>query len=140
VTVLVHMAVGAAVGSFVGGRGAAFTLGLLSHIPLDVIPHSEYEKTWLEVTVVAVAFGAMLVAGMGHTTAFWGAVGGAVPDVENLFWRMGLLPARRKMFPGHAPWLRRFVPHGRTLPARYAWWQVGIVGVALLVAARNLVA
>jgi hypothetical protein len=137
-TVLAHMAVGAAVGSFAVGKGTSFALGLAAHVPLDVIPHYEFEKIWFEASVLAVVFGSMLALGFGGTAVFWGAVGGVVPDLENLLWRKGILPGRWKIFPGHAEWLSGIVPHGRCLPLRHAWWQVAIIGVAVLVAVRNL--
>ncbi len=137
-TVLVHMAVGAAAGSFVGGRGAAFAVGLLSHIPLDVIPHYEFDKMWIEASIVAAVFAAMLALGLGGTTVFWGALGAAVPDIENLLWRRRIIPGRWKVFPGHSERLSKYVPHGRELPLRHAWWQAAIAVAAALVAAGNL--
>jgi hypothetical protein len=139
VMVLTHMAVGAALGSFVGGRGASFGIGLASHVPLDVIPHYEFEKMWIEVAAVVVVLGLLVCLGYGGTTVFFGALGGLVPDVENLLWRRGVLPERWKLFPGHAPWLARFVPHGKALSARHAWWQAAAIAVAGTVAIRGLV-
>lgn len=127
-TVLAHMAVGAAVGSLVGGRGTAFALGLVSHIPLDVIPHYEFENLWLEVGIIAALFGSMLFFDLEGTAVFWGAVGAVAPDFENFLWRRGALPGRWKVFPGHAESLARFLPHGRALGLRHAWWQAAIVG------------
>jgi hypothetical protein len=138
VTALTHVAVGAALGSFVGGRGASFAVGLASHVPLDVIPHYELEKMWVEVASVAAALVLLVFLGHGTTTVFFGALGGLVPDVENLLWRRGIIPGRWKLFPGHAPWLSRIVPHGKALPARHAWWQAAIIVVASLVAFRGL--
>ena len=137
-TVLVHMAVGAAAGSFVGGRGTAFAAGLLSHIPLDVIPHYEFDKMWIEASIVTAVFVAMLALGLGGTTVFWGALGAAVPDIENLLWRRGIIPGRWKVFPGHSERLSKYVPHGRALPLRHAWWQAAIALAAVSVAASNL--
>ncbi len=137
-TVLAHMAVGGAVGSFAEGRGFPFALGLLSHVPLDVIPHYEFEKMWLEAAVVVAALGGMILAGYGGTGIFWGALGAVVPDLENLLWRLGILPGRWKMFPGHARWLRRVIPHGRSLSARHVWWQVALVCLSLGVVLRRL--
>jgi len=140
VTVLAHMAVGAAAGSFVGGKGTAFALGVVGHIPFDVIPHYEFEKIWLEASVLAVVFGAMLLFGLGGSSIFWGALGGVVPDIENLLWKKGVIPGRWKLFPGHNERLMKVIPHGRELPARHAWWQVAIVAVSAFVAARNVAA
>ena len=136
-TVITHMAVGAAVGSLVDGRGAAFLLGLASHVPLDILPHYEFEKMWVEVAVVAAALGTMLVLGLGGTGVFWGAVGAVVPDLENLLWRLGVLPDERKIFPGHSPRLKRFFPHGRSLGLPHALTQVLMVCASVLVVVMN---
>lgn len=137
-TVLAHMAVGGALGSFVDGRGVPFALGLGSHILLDVIPHYEFEKIWVEAAIVVGVLGTMIAIGLGGSGVFWGAVGGVLPDIENLLWKQGVLPGRWKMFPGHNRRLRRFVPHGRALPVRHAWWQAGITAASVLVAVRGL--
>mgnify|MGYP000096075970 CR=1 FL=1 len=138
-TVLTHMAVGGALGSLVDGRAAPFALGLGSHIVLDVIPHYEFEKMWVEALIVTGALGALLALGRAESAVFWGALGGVLPDIENLLWKQGILPGRWKMFPGHNRRLRRFVPHGRPLPVRHAWWQVVMAAAGVFVAARALI-
>ena len=132
-TVITHMAVGAAAGSFTGSPAGAALLGLVSHVPLDVLPHYEFEKTWVEVVTVSAIFVAMLAAGMGRTGIFWGAVGAVVPDIENLLWRVGVLPREKKVFPGHSPRLSRIFPHGRSLGPRHALTQVAIVCASVAV-------
>ncbi len=136
-TVLTHMAVGGAVGSLVEGRGLSFGLGLASHIPLDVIPHYEFEKMWLEVALVAAFFGALLATGRAGTGLFWGALGAVLPDLENLLWRLGLLPDERKVLPGHSRRFGRLLPHGRALGVRHAWWQGLIVVICAVIIARG---
>lgn len=132
-TVITHLAVGAAAGSFTDNAAGAALLGLVSHVPLDILPHYEFEKMWVEVAAVAAVFVAMLAAGMGRTGIFWGAVGAVVPDIENLLWRTGILPDERKVFPGHSPRLSRFFPHGRSLGPRHALTQVAIVCASLVI-------
>ena len=80
----------------------------------------------------------MLLLGLGGTPTFWGILGAVVPDFENLLWRRGLIPGKWRLFPGHAPWLSRYLPHGRTLGPGHVWWQVGIVCLAILVAVMNM--
>ncbi|MEA3409161.1 MAG: hypothetical protein U9Q95_02325 [Candidatus Eisenbacteria bacterium] len=126
-TAITHLAVGAAVGSFTDNQAGAALLGLVSHVPLDVLPHYEFEKMWVEVAVVFAALAAMLMAGMGRTCIFWGAVGAVVPDIENLLWKLGVLPGEAKIFPGHSPRLSRAFSHGRSLGPRHALTQVAIV-------------
>ena len=134
-TVLTHMVVGGAAGSFLDGRGAAFGLGVILHVPLDVIPHYEFKKLWLEAALVASFFAAMLLTGHAGTGVFWGALGAVLPDAENLLWRLGIIPERGKVFPGHSKWLERWLPHGRELGAEHAWWQalLGAAAVAVIV-------
>lgn len=137
-TVLAHMAVGGAVGSFVDGRSAPFAMGLASHVLLDVIPHYEFDKVWVEAGIAVGVLGSMLALGYGGTAVFWGALGGAVPDIENFLWRRGILPERWKVFPGHTRWLARFLPHGRSLSVRRAWWQVVLVAASAAVWVHGL--
>jgi len=137
-TVVTHMAVGAAVGTITDNAAGAALLGLLSHVPLDVMPHYEFEKMWVEVAVVMGVFGAMLAAGLGTSGIFWGALGATVPDIENLFWRLGVLPDERKVFPGHSPRLERFLPHGRTLGPRHALTQVAMIAVSVAIVLVSL--
>jgi hypothetical protein len=134
VTVITHMAVGAAVGSLVDGRGSAFLLGLATHVPLDIVPHYEFERMWVEAGIVAGVVFVMLALGMGNTAIFWGVLGAAAPDVENLLWRSGVIPDGKKVFPGHSSRLSKYFPHGRALGGRHAWTQVAIVCAAVLVA------
>ena len=133
-TVLAHMVVGGAVGSLVGGRGAALAAGLVSHVPLDVVPHYELDRMWLEAAVAALLLGGLVATGHAGTSLFWGAVGAAAPDLENLLWRLGILPERLKMFPGHTRRYGRLLGHGRSLGPVHAWWQVviGAAGVAVM--------
>ena len=137
-TVLTHMAVGGALGSLVDGRAAPLALGLGSHILLDVIPHYEFEKIWIEAAIVVGVLGTVIALGRADTGVFWGALGGVLPDIENLLWKQGILPGRWKMFPGHNRRLRKFIPHGRALPACHAWWQAGLVAASVFVAVRGL--
>lgn len=135
---MTHMAVGAAVGSLTDSATGAALLGLASHVPLDVMPHYEFQKMWVEAAVVLGVFGAMLFAGMERSGIFWGVLGAAVPDIENLLWRLGILPDEKKIFPGHSPRMSRFLPHGRSLGPRHAVTQVAIVCVSLTVVFLSL--
>jgi hypothetical protein len=132
------MAVGAAAGSFVEHGGAAALLGAASHVALDVMPHYEFDKIWVELTAVVAVFGGLLLAGLGGSTLFWGALGAAVPDAENLAWRLGLLPGKFKFFPGHSEHLSGILPHGRPLPRRYALSQVALIAVCFLIVVLRL--
>lgn len=134
-TVLAHMVVGGAVGSLVGGRGIALAAGLASHVPLDIVPHYEFDKMWLEAAFAAALLGGIVVTGHAGTGLFWGAIGAAVPDLENLFWRLGILPGSWKIFPGHSRKYGRFLRHGRSLGVGHVWWQVAVGAAAVAVIA-----
>lgn len=138
-TAITHLAVGAALGSFTDSRSLSFLLGLVGHVPLDLVPHYEFEKFWVDALAVVAILSALLVAGLGGTGIFWGALGAVLPDAENLLWRAGVLPGDGKIFPGHSRRLSRIFPHGRTLGPRHALTQVAIVcaSVAIVVAATR---
>jgi hypothetical protein len=104
-----------------------------------VIPHYEFERMWIEAAVAVGVLGGLIAAGRADTGVFWGALGGVLPDVENLLWKQGILPGRWKVFPGHSRRFSKYLPHGRSLSARHVWWQVGLVAASALVAARSLV-
>jgi hypothetical protein len=132
------MAVGAAAGSFIGNQGAAALLGAASHVVLDVLPHYEFEKIWVELVAVVAVLGGLLLAGMGGSGLFWGALGAAAPDAENMAWRLGLLPGRLKVFPGHSERLSGLLPHGRALPRRHAFTQIALITVCAVVVALRV--
>jgi hypothetical protein len=137
-TVITHMAVGAAAGSFLEHPVAAAAVGAGTHVVLDVLPHYEFEKLWVELAAVITVLGGLLLAGLGGTGLFWGVVGAAVPDAENLAWRMGLLPGRFKVFPGHTDRLSRVLPHGRALPPRHALTQVALITACVAIVALRM--
>lgn len=122
-TTITHTAVGAALGSLGLGPTASFLAGVGSHLPLDLVPHWDIKQTWIDTLLTFGALGAILLAG-GFSPVFWGAAGGALPDLEHL------LPLRRKYFPGHGR------SHGRALGAEHASWQALLAGVAGLIAFR----
>jgi hypothetical protein len=133
-TVVTHMAVGAAAGSFLDSQVGAALLGAASHVALDAMPHYEFEKLWVELAAVVAVFGGLLLAGMGGTGLFWGALGAALPDAENMAWRLGLIPGRLKIFPGHSERLSGVLPHGRSLPRRHGLTQIALIAVCVTLA------
>jgi hypothetical protein len=94
----VHALVGGALGSVTRSRAGAAALGVAAHAACDSIPHRDLSVP-IEVALAVAALGTIgLVAGR-RSTEFWGAVGGVVPDLENL------VPASyrggHKWFPSH---------------------------------------
>jgi hypothetical protein len=127
-----HVAVGALIGSFLGNSVASFFLGLASHIPLDIIPHLDFENLWVDAALtVALLVGILVV--FGFSPVFFGALGAVAPDLENLLWRIGVLPEERKIFPTHSGLIR----HGTARPARGIWASIAMAAasVAIVVAA-----
>ena len=122
-----HVAVGALIGSFFGNSLASFLVGLVSHIPLDAVPHFDFENLWVD-AALTVALLAAVLAVFGFSPVFFGALGAVAPDLENLLWRLGILPEERKIFPTHSG----LIKHGTAKPAR--GWLTGIAMVVVSVA------
>ena len=124
---MTHVAVGALIGSFFESSVASFLLGLGSHIPLDAIPHYDFENLWVDAALtVALLIGVLLVFGL--SPVFFGALGAVAPDLENLLWRTGLLAEERKVFPTHSG----LIKHGAAKPAK--GWLAGLAMVVVSVA------
>lgn len=102
-------------GRFFKRKRSAFLAGVLSHIPLDMLPH--FDST-TEVEVTTAALGQALIAGRCglRSVEFWGALGGVVPDVEVALKNLGLLDKSHLLFPTH----RFDFLHGRRFEAPVA--------------------
>lgn len=123
-----HVAVGALIGSLVGGSLASFLIGLGSHIPLDAIPHIDFENLWVDAALtVALLIGILVV--LGFSPVFFGALGAVAPDIENLLWRVGILPEERKIFPTHSG----LIKHGTTSAAKGLWASIAMAAVSVLI-------
>ncbi|HKV44525.1 MAG TPA: hypothetical protein VJT32_07610 [bacterium] len=115
----IHALVGAAIGRFVRYPGEALLAGIASHAVLDCLPHRDSRHPAVLLVhacgVLAVAAAAFAA---GDSAALAGAVGGVLPDLENVREKQ---PADQ-IFPGH-----RF---------RHDRFAVGLsLGVELLLAA-----
>jgi hypothetical protein len=107
-----HVAVGALIGSFFESSLASFFLGLASHIPLDAVPHLDFENLWVDAGATVALMAGILIL-FGFSPIFFGALGAVAPDIENLLWRIGVMPEERKIFPTHSG----LIKHGRARPA-----------------------
>jgi len=122
---LTHVLSGALLGRlFKGRRGRAFLAGVLSHIPLDMLPH--FDST-LGVELSTTALGLALVAWAGglKSAEFWGAVGGVLPDFEIALKRAGVVGRENLLFPTH----RFGFLHGERLSAPLAqiiFWPIAL--------------
>lgn len=119
-----HVAIGAAVGSLTSHPAAALALGILAHVPADLVSHRDLSRK-AELFMAAAALILYTWLGDFKLTVALGAVGGALPDIENLVRRPA---AAGKLFPSHSDALR----HGG---ARRAWDVPVQLGVAAVTAA-----
>ena len=103
-----HVAVGALIGGFFDNRLYAFLTGFASHIPLDAVPHIDFEDFRVD-AVMSVALIVGIFAFSGFSPVFLGALGAVAPDFENLLWKLGIIQEERKIFPTHSGLIR----HGR---------------------------
>jgi len=99
----VHAILGAAVGSLSSRRSVAFLAGVGTHLIGDLLPHRDYGAA-TELPLVAAALSLVAAEGGLSSPAFWGAVGGAAPDLENLAQRLGLTDGAGSVFPTHRWW------------------------------------
>ena len=129
-----HLAVGGALGAWAGSGPAAFVLGAVSHGVLDAVPHYEMEDFRVDLVLTLAGLAALVGFGYGWSPVFWGALGGVVPDLEILFWKLGWLREKQMVFPSHSG----LIAHGRRLSGRGAVPQVllvlGSVGCLALMA------
>ena len=125
-----HVAVGALIGSFLGNSLASFLVGLASHIPLDVIPHLDFENLWVDAALTVALLVGILVL-FGFSPIFFGALGAVAPDLENLLWRVGVLPEERKIFPTHSG----LIKHGTTKAAKGFWASLAMAAVSVAIVA-----
>lgn len=98
--VAVHALTGAALSRLCRTRRQAFALGFVSHMICDALPHRD-----LEIPEEACLLGGALavVAGLRGLSSkeFAGAVGAAVPDIENLVGRLLDLPDEKLLLSTH---------------------------------------
>jgi len=79
---MTHIMTGAALGRDLRPWGA-FVVGLASHLVLDVLPHQDHSSTWLgALDLLTGIFVARSFGILRHKGAFYGALGGAIPDLE----------------------------------------------------------
>lgn len=81
-----HLLAGGAVGTAFPQPAAGFAAGVFSHLALDMVPHHDYQDAKLgavDIFLGLLLAGLLLKVGMGPS-AFWGAIGGTIPDLEVL--------------------------------------------------------
>ena len=149
-TLTAHIAVGSAVGYATGNPILGFFAGFLSHHIIDSIAHSDAgslssdienifkDKTGLflvlfDILIAGLMFFVLLIRTDFSYTLFWGAVGGATPDIidNSPFWS----PTLRKIFP--TKYFHKFhdTIHWTIKNKKYLWvgflTQVILIGISI---------
>ncbi|MCP4573122.1 MAG: hypothetical protein GY838_12265 [bacterium] len=117
-----HFAAGALAGGVTGNIYVGAVAGLASHAVLDAIPHYDHPDWRLELAGGVASLILLLLLPFGGAAAMVGGICGMVPDLENLFQKLGWMGRNRFLFPSHTG----LVPHGRELGPRTLVWQAAI--------------
>jgi hypothetical protein len=96
----VHALTGAALSRVCGTHGQALVVGAISHLVADALPHRDLEVPE-EALLLGAALGAIGIMRGSGSKEFAGAVGAALPDLENLMVRALNLPESRLLLPTH---------------------------------------
>ena len=117
-----HFAAGALAGGVTGNPVAGVVTGLASHALLDAIPHYDHPDWRLELAGGVLGLILLLLMPFASLPAVLGGLAGMLPDLENLFQKLGKMRRDQFIFPSHTG----LIPHGRTLGPRSLGWQVAI--------------
>ena len=124
--VAVHALVGAALGRLSRTRTQAALLGSASHVAADMLPHRDLEIPQ-EAALLAGALTLIAATRGVGSREFAGALGAALPDVENLVGRLRGLPDEMLLLPSH----NRY--HGRKTDDFNGQLALALIGIAFLV-------
>lgn len=124
-----HFAAGALAGGLTGSPGWGVLAGLASHAVLDVLPHYDHPDWRLELGGGVAALGLLLLMPFASGAAVLGGIAGMLPDLENLFQKLGKMRREQFIYPTHTGLLK----HGRPLGPRNLLVQ-GAIFVACFVA------
>jgi hypothetical protein len=123
-----HFAAGALAGGATGNVWLGAGAGFASHAVLDAIPHYDHPDWRLELLGGIFSLILLLLLPFGTLPAIIGGMFGMVPDLENLFQKLGKMRRDQFIYPSHTG----LVPHGRTLGPRTIVWQIAIFVVCYL--------
>ena len=98
--VAVHALTGAALSRLCRSRTQALLLGGLSHMVGDLTPHRDLDIP-KEAALLGCALGLVAVTHGPRSREFAGALGAALPDVENLVSRVTGIGKKRMLLPTH---------------------------------------
>ena len=117
-----HFAAGALAGGLTGNVYLGAAAGFVSHAVLDVIPHYDHPDWRLELGGGIGGLLLLLLLPFASWPAVVGGLFGMLPDLENLFHKLGRLRRDQFVYPTHTGLL----PHGRALGRGALVWQMGI--------------
>jgi len=133
-----HVAAGALLGSVFESRSIAFLLGFASHIPLDMLPHVDFDDFRFDAAVsLGLLAGIYLVS--GFSPVLLGALGAVAPDFENLLWKIGWIREESKIFPTHSGLIRHGKASGGGLRSEIviSIASAGLVVIAIMLGGRH---
>ncbi len=122
-----HVAAGAAAGALAPTPFMAPLFALGSHVLLDVIPHYDIDRMRYELMLACLAIAVIAAGGALDLRVGLGIAFGLLPDLENLFWKLGKIRDDQKIFPGH----RRYLKHGAVLGVSNVYVQAVCSAVAI---------
>ncbi|MDD3925432.1 MAG: hypothetical protein PHT33_02110 [bacterium] len=104
---IVHLLVGAALGSISGSKCEAGVAGFASHLVLDSLPHRDLD---LKGEVMAALAAIVVLAPLIKLDArvLTGAAAAVAPDLENALWRFDIISKKDMRYPSHSG----LTPHG----------------------------
>lgn len=117
-----HFAAGALAGGLTGNVWVGAAAGVASHAVLDAIPHYDHPDWRLELAAGVFSLILLLLMPFATWAAVVGGIFGMVPDLENLFQKLGKMRRDQFIFPTHTG----LIPHGRTLGPKSLVWQLAI--------------
>ncbi|MHB1362019.1 MAG: hypothetical protein ACYCW5_05410 [Thermoleophilia bacterium] len=96
-----HTCVNAAVGRLFKSPVAAFATGVIAHAALDLMPHKDISAHKAEGLLVATMLGIIGTSCGFRSAPFWCAMGGVLPDVEQVLPWTDPKRGRHRWFPTH---------------------------------------
>ncbi len=97
-----HTGINAAAGRLFRRPAAAFAAGVLAHALLDLVPHKDISAHKAEGVMVFFMLGLVGSSCGWNSPAFWCAMGGVLPDVEQVLPWTDPARGKRRFFPTHS--------------------------------------
>ena len=97
-----HACLNAAAGRLIRRPATAFAVGLAGHAVLDLVPHKDISAHKAEGLAVLLMLGLVGTSCGFASPSFWCAMGGVVPDVEQVLPWTDPKRGRRRWFPTHS--------------------------------------